>query len=151
MSINDFELISDWPDCDFDVVGFIIQDRLGRVGCQLRDDFDFVKGAGKWTIFGGHVEHGETYAQTAIREMKEETGLIIGAQDLVPYVRLVPPNGLPAHHYYFHVTKTIEPSDMQVFEGAGFAFLHHAQYQCFDFLLSARMVLDHMHRQNKFA
>ena len=83
--------------------------------------------------------------------MEEETGLIIGEADLEPFVRHVPPQGLPAHHYYYRVTRPIEPSDMQVFEGAGFAFVHHGQYQSYDFLHSARMVLDHLHKAGKFA
>ncbi|RMZ73382.1 NUDIX domain [Pyrenophora seminiperda CCB06] len=35
-------------------------------------------GAGTLQCPGGHLEHGESFAQTAIREVKEETGLDVG-------------------------------------------------------------------------
>lgn len=34
-------------------------------------------GAGSWSIPGGHLEFGESFKDTAIREVKEETGLDI--------------------------------------------------------------------------
>jgi ADP-ribose pyrophosphatase YjhB (NUDIX family) len=38
---------------------------------------------GLWTIPGGGMEVGETIAQTAVREVKEETGLDVAVQRLV--------------------------------------------------------------------
>ncbi len=35
-------------------------------------------GSGTWSIPGGHMEFGESFAQTAAREVMEETGLLIG-------------------------------------------------------------------------
>lgn len=34
-------------------------------------------GDGHWSVPGGHLEYGETFADTAAREVLEETGLII--------------------------------------------------------------------------
>ena len=39
-------------------------------------------GLGKWNGFGGKIEAGETMRQCAVRELKEECGLIARTQDL---------------------------------------------------------------------
>ena len=75
MTDDDFKLIGNWPKCDYKVVGFIVQDKLKRVLCQLRDDFDHVEGHGRWTVFGGHHEPPESLLTCAVREMEEELGV----------------------------------------------------------------------------
>ena len=45
--------------------------REGKILCQRRTD------NGKWGLIGGLVEMNETYAEAAIREAREETGLEI--------------------------------------------------------------------------
>jgi 8-oxo-dGTP diphosphatase len=39
--------------------------------------------AGEWALPGGHMDEGETFEETARREMKEETGLDVELQRLV--------------------------------------------------------------------
>ncbi|MGH6893346.1 MAG: NUDIX hydrolase [Dongiaceae bacterium] len=50
----------------------VVHDRAGRVLLELRKDFR------KWGLPGGHQEVGDSSAETAIREVLEETGLRIG-------------------------------------------------------------------------
>ena len=49
----------------------VVHDRLGRVLLELRSDFK------RWGLPGGHQEVGDSSAETAIREVFEETGLRI--------------------------------------------------------------------------
>lgn len=57
--------------------GGCIFNEKGEVLLQRRGDF------GKWGFPGGAVELGETPEQAAIREVKEETGLVVEIHDLV--------------------------------------------------------------------
>jgi mutator protein MutT len=43
-------------------------------------------GRGKWSIPGGLVELGESLKQTVIREVQEETGLVVDAPELIDVV-----------------------------------------------------------------
>jgi len=49
----------------------VVHDRAGRVLLELRKDFR------KWGLPGGHQEVGDSSAETAMREVFEETGLRI--------------------------------------------------------------------------
>jgi 8-oxo-dGTP pyrophosphatase MutT (NUDIX family) len=49
----------------------VVHDRQGRVLLELRSDFK------RWGLPGGHQEVGDSSADTAIREVFEETGLRI--------------------------------------------------------------------------
>ena len=42
-------------------------------------------GSGLLCLPGGHVEAGESFKMAAVREMKEEVGLDISAQNLIPF------------------------------------------------------------------
>lgn len=64
------------------VAGALVRDN-GKVLIARRKshvpEFD-----GKWEIPGGCVEHNETPEQTAVRELKEETGLDVELTTLIP-------------------------------------------------------------------
>lgn len=148
---DNFALITDWPKCEYSVVGIILQDALKRVGMQLRDDFDGLAGRGLWSMFGGHMDQGEAFVETAVRELNEETGILLKPSDLEPLVRLVPNNGVHAYHYYYRVKRAVDVNEIRVGEGAGFAFLNHRQYQRYDTMASASLVCDYLYSNNEFA
>ncbi|WP_433228253.1 NUDIX hydrolase [Actinomadura formosensis] len=50
---------------------------------------------GKWVPPGGHIEPGETFAETAVREFKEETGLLVEALSSQPVIHPPDDNATP--------------------------------------------------------
>ena len=59
---------------------------------------------GMWAIPGGHVELGkETCKQAAVREFREETGLIVKVKDLKLFNEYSEPDRDPRGHYITHV------------------------------------------------
>jgi len=56
--------------------GAIIRDRAGRVLLQKRSDY------GNWGLPGGGMEPGEAIEDTMIREVYEETGLVVEQYEL---------------------------------------------------------------------
>jgi 8-oxo-dGTP pyrophosphatase MutT (NUDIX family) len=58
-------------------VGVVIVDAQGRILLERRSD------NGMWGLPGGKMEPGESLCQTALREVKEETGLEVRLTNLV--------------------------------------------------------------------
>ncbi len=86
--------------------GVIIENAAGEILLQERTD------NGKWSILGGSVDSGMTFIETAIREIEEESGLIIKPEDLIPFAALSSPalerakypDGSFTHHYSLYFT-----------------------------------------------
>ena len=65
-------------------VGAVITDARGRLLLIKRGH---EPGAGLWSLPGGRVEPGETDAEALVREMREETGLVVKPGPLLGRVR----------------------------------------------------------------
>ena len=65
-------------------VGAVVKDDQGRLLLIKRGH---APGAGLWSLPGGRIEPGETDAEALVREMHEETGLVIEAGQLIGTVR----------------------------------------------------------------
>ena len=63
----------------------LLLDGAGRVYLQRRRDM------GGWEMPAGTCEPGGSFAQTAVQEVREETGLVIDAADLVPFACISEP------------------------------------------------------------
>lgn len=68
----------------------LVTDPLGRVLLQLRDDIPGICWPAHWALPGGRREPGESWEQAAIREVAEETGILL---DRVERVRAVDGDG----------------------------------------------------------
>ena len=55
----------------------LVFNAFGRVLLQKRDDIPTIQEPGKWDVWGGHCEAGETFEACTIRELREEIGLEI--------------------------------------------------------------------------
>ena len=87
----------EYPDTTLVGVGAVIIEG-GRVALVRRGQPPLL---GEWSIPGGVLEVGETLREAAMREAREETGLIVNAGELLGiFERLVPDeSGQIRYHY----------------------------------------------------
>jgi 8-oxo-dGTP diphosphatase len=71
--------------------GAVVRDDAGRLLLVQRGR---EPGRGRWSLPGGRVEPGETAAEAAVREVREETGLDVAAGELVGRVERPGPGGV---------------------------------------------------------
>lgn len=62
-------------------VGIVLVDRQGHVLLQERDEHPVIDPE-RWGFVGGHVDEGEEIEAAAYRELREETGVGLGADTL---------------------------------------------------------------------
>lgn len=67
-------------------VGGVVFDDEGRV-CLIRRRRPPM--AGRWSLPGGRVEHGERLDAALVRELAEETGLVVKVRELVEAIEIV--------------------------------------------------------------
>jgi ADP-ribose pyrophosphatase YjhB (NUDIX family) len=81
--------------------------KLGALAVVLRDGAALLvqrknpPDAGTWGFAGGHVEFGETFAEAAVRELSEETGVIAAPVQVLDTAELIHRNvhGTVTHHF----------------------------------------------------
>lgn len=123
------------------VAAVLARDRQGRVLMQLRDAVPGIVAPGKWSLFGGGLEPGETPEPAARREFREETGIDIAADTLQPMVMFASQARADAVVHVFMLDRRIAAEDVRLSEGAGFGFLTRAQVAQFDLIENYRRIL----------
>jgi 8-oxo-dGTP pyrophosphatase MutT (NUDIX family) len=93
-------------------VALAVLERQGRWLIQLRDDQASIVAPGRWGLFGGHIEPGETPEQSLRRELIEEIGYSSGP--LTPWFRSAA-GGRVRH--VFRVDLNVEPDQLLLREG----------------------------------
>lgn len=79
-----YDLPDDLPVIERRAVRVVVQDRNGDVLLlAARDGSDASQGTW-WELPGGGIDPGETYAQTAVRELGEETGIVVAPEQVGP-------------------------------------------------------------------
>ena len=102
---------------------FLIDSR-GHVLLQHRDEHA-PRAADQWGMVGGHVEPGEDFDGVVHRELREETGIVTGPDDLVLWEEqeFVYSDGL-RHDYRVYVGRVdLDDSDIVLGEGRAIVFV----------------------------
>ena len=145
MEENEFTTIGEWQGYSQErVAALLMMDQRNRLLLQFRDPFPHIAHPGRWSMFGGHVEGNEDLSQTCAREIKEEFGINLDLQSLVPFVKLVcDPPELVDQIYVFTTRERIQVSQISLGEGAGFAVLTPMHLKTLDIPRSVRLVIEH--------
>lgn len=126
-----------------DIALVILEQVDGRVVLQLRSDIEGIANPGKWGLFGGHINDGESPLQAALREVGEELGIQLRADNLRLVAEMEHP-GLPGRYYYFHYRLGREMDQADLREGERYAAFWPSQI--YVGVLEGRDLVDH-HRE----
>lgn len=78
------ELPGDLPVVERTAVRLVVRDAQDRVLLFHTRDPDHPRLGTWWELPGGGMDPGETYTETAVRELREETGFVVTAAQLGP-------------------------------------------------------------------
>ncbi|WP_446214079.1 NUDIX hydrolase [Micromonospora sp. IBSANI012] len=78
------ELPGDLPVVERTAVRLVVRDAQDRILLFHTRDPDHPRLGTWWELPGGGTDPGETYAETAVRELREETGFVVTAARLGP-------------------------------------------------------------------
>ena len=142
----EFERVGTWLPADkigaYRGALVIPQTPDGRILFQMRDDVAGIAAPGKWGLFGGGIDPHEPPLEAAVRELEEEIGLKVSSSALTPRFSVL--TGAPKWGllYIFHLPIDLEPADICVREGGGFALATRKQAEKLDLIDYLRAVLD---------
>lgn len=127
------------------IAGAMLINAAGEILLQHRDNFPHIASPNKWSLFGGHVEDGETPEQTVEREIEEEIGYKLEHYQL--FTVMYRPTTV-AHIYLAPIDKRCD--ELTLYEGQDFGFfpLEHAlsQLDLTPFAGTAIQMLQHYQR-----
>ena len=146
---NEFYTLGCWDNPDsYKAAIILLTDKLGRASIQFRDDFEGVALGGLWGLFGGEIENGKTARQAAVRELFEETDIVVGQDDLTPFVKTLSETSGNGQHYVYLCSRIVDVPELSLHEGAGFAYIHHGQLDQFKLVPAAKRVLSYYFSKN---
>lgn len=99
------------------IAGAMLINAAGDILLQHRDDFPHIAFPNKWSLFGGHVEEGETPEQAVKREIAEEIGYKLEHYQL--FTLIYRPTTV-AHIYLAPIDKSC--AELSLNEGQDFGF-----------------------------
>ncbi|MEV7775113.1 NUDIX domain-containing protein [Kitasatospora sp. NPDC086791] len=112
---------------DFDSVDVFVTNSRHEVLLQLRDDRPDIAWPAYWVVPGGHREPGETPYRTAVRELREETGLDVpGLRPFHPDPR---EGDAATRRPAFHAVVDVDPAELVLGEGQELRFVPIAEAQ----------------------
>ena len=101
--------------------GFLYNPKTSSVLLHKRD-LKTDKNPGKWANFGGSSEGNETPKQTFAREIKEELGIDITEEEMVPLCDYFNEER-QTHRYIFFVRSGVDKPEMHLTEGEDFDWI----------------------------
>ena len=115
---------------------------------------------GRWAIFGGGIQAGETPEASACREMREELGLSLTPQDieLLGRFQVIGRNNDPVVHFFraplregfWDLLLALSRSYRLDLEGEGLALFTHSEVDCLHLRCHDRIALERHFQGRKF-
>lgn len=102
---NDFKLSSSRPKVVVGVLIYKDNEILLGTGKKFK---------GKWVLFGGHLEMGETLEECAIKEAKEETNLDVKNPKFICYVQSIGSQEFTMKKHFIFMNFSVEAKKKEV-------------------------------------
>lgn len=118
--------------------GFLYNPHRREVLLHLRDGNTSVN-PHKWAFFGGTSEGNETPRECCVREWKEELGITVNPEQLIPVCDYLNTDR-NTWRYIYMFPSDLEKDRMQLAEGAGFDWI--PLEKVFEYALTDKTVLD---------